>query len=153
MPRRCRHLGPLPSLEEGLEDDLMLHPRQVGEMTAKDLIELVGVALFSTPSSGPALRLSSGSTRRSFALEYVAIDLHELLLRRRNIFFRENRGHRALGLARTAIDALVGVDEELLVAFINAIDGTDVDTRLVLDADARFSDHVGHARLEPSAQW
>jgi hypothetical protein len=39
----ARHLGPLPSLEEGFDDDLTLHPRQVGQMTAKDLIELVGV--------------------------------------------------------------------------------------------------------------
>jgi hypothetical protein len=43
------------------------------------------------------------------------------------------------------------VDEELLVAFVNAIDGTNVDTRFVLDADAGFSDDVGHTRLEPSS--
>jgi hypothetical protein len=38
-----RHLGPFPSLDEGFEDDLTLRPRQLGAMTAKDQIELVGV--------------------------------------------------------------------------------------------------------------
>ena len=36
-----RDLRPFPSLEEGFEDDLTLHPRQVGPITANDLIELV----------------------------------------------------------------------------------------------------------------
>jgi hypothetical protein len=39
------------------------------------------------------------------------------------------------------------VDEELLIAFVNAIDWTHVDTRFVLHADAGFGDYVGHCSL------
>src|SRR4051812_5777027 len=85
--------------------------------------------------------------RRRFALEYFAIDLHELLHVPRNILLGENRRHRTLGLTGAAIDALVRVDEELLIAFVNAIDWTHVDTRFVLHADAGFGDYVGHCSL------
>src|SRR3954462_14799313 len=88
--------------------------------------------------------LTRGPAGRGFALEDVPIDLHELLHVPRHVLFGEDRGHRALRLAGAAIDALVGVDEELLVAFVDAVDGTDVDARLVLDADAGFGDDVGH---------
>ena len=79
--------------------------------------------------------------------EDVAIDLDELAHISGDVFLREDRGYRALGLAGAAIDALVRVNEELLLPLINAIDGADIDARLVFDADARFNDDVRHDEL------
>src|SRR5574340_777783 len=61
--------------------------------------------------------------------------------------FREDRGHGALGLAGPAVDALVGIDEQLAVGAgveVDAIDGADGHAGLVDDVDARFGDDVGH---------
>jgi hypothetical protein len=43
------------------------------------------------------------------------------------------------------------MNEQLLLAFVNAVDRTDVDARFVLHANAGFSNHVGHASLDPSS--
>src|SRR3712207_521321 len=60
----------------------------------------------------------------------------------------EDGGHRALRLARAAVDALVGIYVELrvVVGGMDAVDGADVHTGRVLDADARLGDDVGHTR-------
>src|SRR3712207_7821256 len=47
-------------------------------------------------------------------------------------------------LARTAVDALVGVDVHHPVALVDAVHRTLVDTGLVEDIDAGLGDHVGH---------
>jgi hypothetical protein len=39
------------------------------------------------------------------------------------------------------------MDEQLVVPFIDAVDGTHVDTSAILYADASFRDDVGHACL------
>lgn len=81
---------------------------------------------------------------RIVALEYVPVDLDVLLEIRRHVFLGEDRGDRALRLARSAIDAFVRMYVELLRAFVNAIDGTNVNARFVFRIDAGFSDYVGH---------
>ena len=48
----------------------------------------------------------------------------------------ENRLHRALGLARPAVDALVWVDVVLILSFVDAVHRADVDARGVLGSDA-----------------
>ena len=52
--------------------------------------------------------------------------------------------HRTLGLAGPAIDTLFGVDNELVPAVIDAVDRADLYAGLVLRADARLGDYVGH---------
>src|SRR5919112_421763 len=52
--------------------------------------------------------------------------------------------HGALRLARPAVDALLGVDHEVVARVVDAVDGTDLDAALVLRADARLSYDVGH---------
>src|SRR5690606_24443301 len=52
-----------------------------------------------------------------------------------------DRAHR---LARAAVHALVRVDVQGAVALVDAVDGTLLDARLVLDVDAGLGDHVGH---------
>ena len=76
------------------------------------------------------------------------VDLRVLGPFDRQRFLGEDCVHRALGLARAAIDALVRVDEELPIsAFLvmDAVDRTDLDTGDVEHVDARLSDHVGHS--------
>ena len=50
-------------------------------------------------------------------------------------------------LANTAIDAFVGMDDEHVLALIEAVHGADLDTVRVLAANAAFVDDVGHLRI------
>jgi hypothetical protein len=88
--------------------------------------------------------LPVGSSGRVGILEHFSIDLDVLLQVRRHVFFREDRGDRALRLTGAAIDALVRVDIELLGSFIDAVDWTHIDTRAVLGIFAGFGYDVGH---------
>src|SRR5918992_373605 len=54
---------------------------------------------------------------------------------------------RALRLAGSAVDALLGVDHEVVARVVDAVHGTDLDAALVLGADARFRYDVGHRRF------
>ena len=68
------------------------------------------------------------------------------------LVFGEHCVHRTAFDARVAVDALLGVDEELLGISepglvrcrVDAVDGTDLDAGCVLGADARLCDHVRH---------
>src|SRR3954470_17952687 len=51
---------------------------------------------------------------------------------------------RAFGLADAAVDALVRVDDEHVVALVEAVDRADLDAIHVLALDAGLGDHVGH---------
>src|SRR5439155_23560981 len=64
-----------------------------------------------------------------------------------NAIVGEDGLHRARGFACLAIDALVGMDVELVLAFINAVDRAHLDARLVLHADARLRNHEWHGSL------
>jgi hypothetical protein len=55
-----------------------------------------------------------------------------------------DRVDRALRLADAAIDALVGMDDEHVVALVEAVDRANFDTIGVFALDANFSDDVGH---------
>jgi len=65
---------------------------------------------------------------------------------------RENRLHRAGRHTGSAIDALIGVNVEHLgrrkpgfvLARVDAIDRTDIDTSRILGPNARFTDDIGH---------
>jgi hypothetical protein len=51
------------------------------------------------------------------------------------------------GKASIAIHALLGVDPELFLALVDAVDGALVDARPVLDADARLGNDVRNRLL------
>src|SRR5438309_10775447 len=75
------------------------------------------------------------------------VDLRVLGPLGRQRLLGEDRVHRAFRLAGPAVDALVGIDEELPVgAFVvvDAVDRADRDARDVEHVDARLGDHVGH---------
>src|SRR5207342_748941 len=50
----------------------------------------------------------------------------------------------AFGLAQRAVDALVGVDDEEVGTFVEAVDRADFDAVGVLAADAVLDDDEGH---------
>src|SRR5690606_36424712 len=70
----------------------------------------------------------------------------------RHVLFGEDGVYRALGLARPAVDALIGIDVELrdflvLVARgnrVNAVHRAHLDARRVFGPDARLGDHESH---------
>jgi hypothetical protein len=71
-------------------------------------------------------------------LGYVA--LHLL----RNLVLGVDGLNRALRLTRPAVNALLGVDHELIPTVVDAVDRTDLDTGLVLGTYTRLRNDVGH---------
>ena len=65
---------------------------------------------------------------------------------------REDRLHRAGGLAGLAVDAFVGVDVELVLALVDAVDRADFDAGLVLHPDAWLGDDERHVRTSGRTQ-
>src|SRR5919112_5310244 len=64
----------------------------------------------------------------------------------------KDRLGRALGLADAAVDALVGVDDEHVLALVEAIDRAHLDAIHIFAADAGIGDDVGHWLLpEPES--
>ena len=49
----------------------------------------------------------------------------------------------------TAVDTLLGMDDEHILALIEAVDGTNRDTIGGLTLDASLIDNVGHNRTQP----
>src|SRR5688572_21603664 len=80
----------------------------------------------------------------SVAVEDLLVLLDEGDLVRRDVLFGEDRGHRALRLASAAVDALVGMDVELVLALVDAVHRTHIHAGAVLHPDAGFGDHIGH---------
>src|SRR6266478_2228614 len=83
----------------------------------------------------------------------VGVDLNELfpLVRSRRLL--KDRLHGTNRLASPAVDALLGVNVELLLFLellclvlcgMNAIHGTDIHARGILHVDAGFGNNVGH---------
>ena len=87
-------------------------------------------------------------------LSEVGVGLDERLPFVRHIIFFEDSVDRALWLAGTAIDALIWVDVEhvhaLAVHRMDAVDGADFYTSLVLYVDAGLCDDVRHSLFLPS---
>jgi hypothetical protein len=65
----------------------------------------------------------------------------------------KNSGNGASGFAGPAVDALVGIDVELLsgleffltLSRVNTVNWADIYTRSVFDADTRLGDDIGHS--------
>jgi len=76
--------------------------------------------------------------------EELFVELDELLRLLRGFVLGEDRLHRTHRLARSAVDTLVGVYEELIRALVDTVDWTDLDAGLVLDVDTRLSNDIRH---------
>src|SRR6266853_5505270 len=76
--------------------------------------------------------------------EELFVELDEPLRLLRGLVLGEDRLHRTYRLARSAVDTLVGVYEELIRALVDTVDWADLDTGLVLDVDTRLGDDIRH---------
>src|SRR5574342_150837 len=94
--------------------------------------------------------LRRGFARRVGAMKYIAVLGDVGFPLRRRVLFGEDRRHRTLRLARPAVDALVGMDIELVLSFIDAVHRTDIDTGAVFDVDAGLGDDVRHQQVSGS---
>jgi hypothetical protein len=79
-----------------------------------------------------------------WALGKSAILLDKVHPSLRKIFFGVNRGYRADRHTSATVDALIGVNVELITPIVDAFDRADLLAAAVFDPDARLSDHVGH---------
>jgi hypothetical protein len=78
----------------------------------------------------------------------------------RNGGLLKDRGHGAGRLAGTAINALIGIDEELLcfieaifiLGRMNAVYRTNIYTRGIFHTNTRLSNYVGHLFSYPAFQ-
>jgi hypothetical protein len=64
-----------------------------------------------------------------------------------HVFLGEDRADRAGWDARAAVNALVGVNVELVVTFVDALHGANFDAGAVLRADAGLGNNVCHGGL------
>ena len=69
---------------------------------------------------------------------------HKIFPLSRQFIFHKNCINRSLRLTKSAIDTFVGVDEELVISLVDAVDWTNSYARFVFDADTGFSNHIGH---------
>jgi len=106
------------------------------------------------PSMGGTFRLGKGwgacrATLPSHGLKVVGVDAYVVPPLRRHIVVGEDRGDRAFGHARAAVDAGVGVNVELRIVLgrMDTIDRADGDAACVLHPDARLRDDK---RYDPS---
>src|SRR5215216_7455147 len=100
-------------------------------------------------SLSDAVRMTGGAL---LPREVRLVALRELGPLVRELVLGEAGVHRASLDARVAVDALLGVDVELLDLVVvglvrrrvDAVDGTHLDARVVLGPDAGLGDDVGH---------
>src|ERR1700730_14357849 len=115
-----------------------------------------GYRLWASCSCGARLKLPS--TLRGAGLhpgvvdEELFVELDELLRRLRGFVLGEDRLHRTHRLARSAVDTLVGVYEELIRALVDTVDRADLDTGFVLDVDTRLGDDIRHGHSLSGSQ-
>ena len=109
-----------------------------------------GVKYFSNLPSSPLC--SSASAGLSFLRVMfghcggeIGVDLEPFLEPALGV--GKDRLGRAFGLADAAVDALVGVDDEHVLAFVEAIDRADLDAIHIFAFDAGVGDDVGHAAV------
>src|SRR5215213_2167509 len=88
-----------------------------------------------------------GTTGRAEVIEELDVRLVVVLPLLRGVVLVEDRLDGADRLAGAAVHALVGVDVEHPLAFVDAVDRALVDARPVLQVDARLGDDVGHQVL------
>ena len=81
--------------------------------------------------------------------EVLAVGEQELGPLLREVVLEEDGFDGADFGADATVDALIGIDEVLLlgVVGVDAVDGADLDARGVLDADAWFADHIRHPEI------
>ena len=81
-------------------------------------------------------------------LSVLGVDFEPLAVR--VIGVRHDRVDGAFGLAHTAIDALVRLDDEEILPLVEAVHWADFDAIGVFACDARVRDDIGQGLVSPS---
>src|SRR5258708_22572453 len=110
-------------------------------LTAEILLELV---FFVLEIISVSRRLTLAGDVRPFGRQ-VATDLEPLLHALLGI--RDDRLGWAFGFADAAVDAFVGIDDQHVLALVEAIHGADFNAVHVLALDASLGNDIGHQRL------
>ena len=117
--------------------------RQARYASALQVTQLVGNAVpFFSVIRRRNLRRNYRPQRRQ-----LGIYLEKMFLSRRHIIFGEDRFSGALRDAERAINALFRIDDQKVWAFVETVDGTNLDAIGVFALDAVVSDDVGHDTL------
>src|SRR2546422_320311 len=95
-------------------------------------------------AAGGVQLLLRGGLDPGVVLEELLVELDEVLPLLGSLILGENRLHRTHGLARAAVDALVGVDVEHRLTLVDAVDRAHLHACLVFYVDARLRDDVRH---------
>ena len=127
-------------MKVGLFADSLVPARLWTEMLRK----LVGDAV---PFVGIGRRFALGDDIRPEP-GVLAIEAEPMGVRR-DIAVRKDRFCRALRHANAAVDTLVGMNDEHILADIEAVDGADLDAIHVLAFDAVVGDDVRHQPAFP----
>ena len=94
------------------------------------------------------MQLAAPGRRDGLALlvEVGLVELGVILPLFRHRILREDRAHRADRLAGAAVDALIWMDEVLIVRVrrVDAVNRADSDSGLVFHADTGFGNYIGH---------
>src|SRR4051812_28204750 len=117
-------------------------PERTGPTTSSSVIAPHAVRGPGRARSGRELRrravldlLRGRRVDRVDAVRVQIVDADERLPLARYRVLRIDRLDGAFRLAGAAVDAFLGVDDEHAVGLVNAVDGTHVDARLVLQID------------------
>ena len=116
----------------------------------------LGEKYFSNLPGTPSNSLASAGGSR-LAVMFGHFDAYSALtsqpLLEAGLGVRLDRVDRAFRLADPAVDALVGVDDEHVLALVEAVDRADLDAIHVFAADAVVVDDVGHADPYRNRSW
>jgi len=85
--------------------------------------------------------------RKSLFLGEIRIDLNKALPLLGDFVFHEDRIHRTLRLAQSAVDTLIRVDVKLISRFMDAVYRADGYAGFIFHPDAGFSDDVRHSKF------
>src|SRR5438552_19023482 len=98
-------------------------------------------------AAGGVQLLLRGGLDPGVVLEELLVELDEVLPLLGSLVLGEDRLHRAHGLARAAVYALVGMDVEHRLTLVDAVDRAHLHACLVFYVDARLRDYVRHGGL------
>jgi hypothetical protein len=96
-------------------------------------------------------RKGETKSSRPSAIHYRQLFLEKVCVFRDEVFplswqfiFHKYRINGTFRLTKTAVDAFIRVDEELVFSLVDTVNWTNSYAGFVFDADAGLSNHIGH---------
>jgi len=102
---------------------------------------------------GKLLTLRGSRSQALFSFKPIFIYIQEFRPLIRKLVLMENGIYRTGIYAGSTVNALIRFNVELLFTFIDAIDGTGIDTGFILNTDTRLCNHISHSTIPPRATY